>query len=151
MTAIVKVEQSKLLEIMSDIDAQSDWRSSANKADAYYDDDQLNAEVLKVLKERGQPIMVQNLIKPAVNAVLGMEAKTRTDLLVTADDPDDEMEMLAEVLNAEFADACRLGRLDKARSDAYASQLKAGIGWVECYRNPDPFGAKYKIENVLRD
>lgn len=124
----MKVDQSKLLDIMSDIDGQPDWRSAANKADAYYDDDQLEAEVLKTLKERGQPITVQNLIKPAVNAVLGMEAKTRTDLLVMADDPDDEMEELAEALNAEFTDACRLGKLDKARSDAYASQLKAGIG-----------------------
>ncbi|PSV11662.1 portal protein [Photobacterium kishitanii] len=147
----MKVDQSKLLDIMSDIDGQPDWRSAANKADAYYDDDQLEAEVLKILKERGQPITIQNLIKPAVNSVLGMEAKTRTDLLVMADDPDDEMEELAEALNAEFSDACRLGRLDKARSDAYASQLKSGLGWVECFRNPDPFGAKYKIQNVPRD
>ncbi|MGF1727064.1 portal protein [Photobacterium nomapromontoriensis] len=151
MSKVKKVDQSKLLEIMADIDAQPDWRSSANKADAYYDGDQMEAEVLKTLKERGQPITVQNLIKPAINAVLGMEAKTRTDLLVVADDPDEQMELLAEAINAEFVDACRLGRLDKARSDAYASQIKAGIGWVEAYRNPDPFGAKYKISNVPRD
>ncbi len=146
-----KIDQQKLIDIMSDIDAQPDWRTASNLACAYYDGDQLDANVLKTLKERGQPITTHNLIAPTVNGVLGMEAKTRTDLLVQADDPDDEMEQLAEALNAQFADVCRLSRLDKARSDAYASQIKAGVGFVEVYRNPDPFGSKYKIKNVARD
>lgn len=146
-----KVDQKKLLQIMADIDAQPDWRSLANKACAYYDGDQLPPEVIDILKERNQPRTMHNLIKPTINGVLGMEAKTRTDLMVTADDPDDEMELLAEAINAEFSDVCRLAHLDKARSDAYASQIKAGIGLVEVFRNPDLFGSKYKIKNIPRD
>ncbi|UKA08696.1 portal protein [Photobacterium damselae subsp. damselae] len=146
-----KVDQKKLLQIMADIDAQPDWRSLANKACSYYDGDQLAPEVISILKERNQPRTTHNLIKPTINGVLGMEAKTRTDLLVTADDQDDEMEQLAEAINAEFSDVCRLARLDKARSDAYASQIKSGIGFVEVFRNPDLFGSKYKIKNVPRD
>lgn len=146
-----KIEQRKLLEIMSDIDAQPDWRSLAKKACAYYDGDQLPPEVINTLKERGQPLTMHNLIAPTINGVLGMEAKTRTDLLVTADDPDDEMEALAEAINAEFADVCRLSRLDKARADAYASMIKSGIGFVEVFRNPDLFGSKFKIKNIPRD
>lgn len=146
-----KIEQRKLLEIMSDIDAQPDWRSLANKACAYYDGNQIPPEVIQKLRERSQPITMHNLIAPTINGVLGMEAKTRTDLLVTADDPDEEMEVLAEAINAEFADVCRLSRLDKARADAYASMIKCGIGFVEVFRNPDLFGSKYKIKNVARD
>lgn len=146
-----KIEQRKLLEIMSDIDAQPDWRSLANKACAYYDGNQIPPEVIKKLRDRSQPITMHNLIAPTINGVLGMEAKTRTDLLVTADDPDEEMEVLAEAINAEFADVCRLSRLDKARADAYASMIKCGIGFVEVFRNPDLFGSKYKIKNVARD
>ncbi len=37
-------------------------------------------------------------------------------ILVISDDPDDETEKLAEAINAEFADACRLGNMNKARS-----------------------------------
>ncbi|WIH29294.1 portal protein [Photobacterium damselae] len=151
MNQSTKLEQSKILMIMSDIDAQPDWRTVANLACAYYDNDQLPTEVKKKLKERGQPETVHNLIAPTIDGVLGMEAKTRVDLLVMADDPDDEYELIAEAINAEFADACRLGRFDKARSDAYASMIKTGVGFVEVYRNPNLFGPKYKIRFIHRD
>lgn len=146
-----KIDQDKLLSIMSDIEAQPDWRTLAKKCCAYYDNDQLPLKVVETLKERGQPLTIHNLIAPTIDGVLGMEAKTRTDLLVQADDPDEQLEMLAEAINAEFSDAARLGRLDKARSEAYASMIKAGLGWVEVYRNPNPMGAKYKIRFVPRD
>ncbi|EDH4865669.1 portal protein, partial [Salmonella enterica subsp. enterica serovar Kentucky] len=53
--------------------------------------------------------------------------------------------------NAEFADACRLSNLNKARSDAYAEQIKAGLSWVEVRRNSDPFGSKFKVSTVNRN
>ncbi|EGR4180648.1 portal protein [Vibrio cholerae] len=140
-----------MLRILSDIDGQPDWRSAAKVATAYYDGDQLDPRVKDKLKQRGQPTTIHNLIAPTIDGVLGMEAKTRTDLLVCADDPDEQMELMAEAVNAEFADAARLGRLDKARSEAYGSQIKAGVGFVEAYRNPNPFGPKYKIKLIPRD
>lgn len=146
-----KLDQQKLLGIMSDIEAQPDWRSVAKKCCAYYDNDQLPKSLVAKLKERGQPLTIHNLIAPTIDGVLGMEAKTRTDLLVQADDPDEAMETMAEAINAAFADAARLGRLDKARGEAYASQVKTGIGWVEVYRNPNPMGAQYRIKCVPRD
>lgn len=143
--------QRQLLDISSDIDAQPDWRTTANTACAYYDGDQLAPEVVAKLRERGQPLTMHNLIAPTIDGVLGMEAKTRTDLMVIADDPDDEMEKLAEAVNAEFSDACRLSGLNKARSDAYAEQIKAGLSWVEARRNSDPFGNRYKVSTVHRN
>lgn len=140
-----------MFRILADIDGQPDWRSAARMANAYYDGDQLRPEVKAKLEERGQPTTIHNLIAPTIDGVLGMEAKTRTDLLVNADDPDEQMELMAEAINAEFSDAARLGRLDKARSDAYASQIKSGVGFVEAYRNPNPFGSKYKIKLIPRD
>ncbi|WP_407330562.1 portal protein [Enterovibrio sp. 27052020O] len=154
MTAALKdtgIDTQALTVIMSDIDGQPGWRSNANRACAYYDGDQLDPKVVAVLRERGQPETMHNLIAPAIDGVLGMEAKTRTDLMVIADDPDEEMEKLAEAVNAEFSDACRLSRLDRARSEAYAGQVKCGVGFVEVYRNPDPFGPKYKAKNIPRD
>ncbi|NMV06322.1 portal protein, partial [Vibrio parahaemolyticus] len=47
--------------------------------------------------------------------------------------------------------AWRLARADRANADAYASQIKAGIGWVEVTRNDDPFyGGGYNIKPVRR-
>ncbi|EOT7937158.1 portal protein [Escherichia coli] len=149
--ATPRFSQRQLQALCSDIDSQPKWRDAANKACAYYDGDQLPPEVLQVLKDRGQPMTIHNLIAPTVDGVLGMEAKTRTDLLVMSDDPDDETEKLAEAINAEFADACRLGNMNKARSDAYAEQIKAGLSWVEVRRNSDPFGPEFKVSTVSRN
>lgn len=141
----------KLKEITSDINSQPDWRSASNNACAYYDGDQLAPEVVAKLKERGQPLTTHNLIAPTVDGVLGMEAKTRTDLMVVADDPNEEFEQMAEAVNQAFSDACRLGSMNKARSDAYAEQIKAGLSWMEVRRNPDPFANKYIINTVSRN
>ncbi|ELZ3994111.1 portal protein [Yersinia enterocolitica] len=141
----------RLMDISSDIDHQPDWHTSANTACAYYDGDQLAPEVVAKLRERGQPLTQHNLIAPTIDGVLGMEAKTRTDLMVIADDPNEEMEIMAEAVNAEFADACRLSGLNKARSDAYAEQIKAGLSWVEVRRNDDPFANKFKVSTVHRN
>ena len=149
--ATPRFSQRQLQALCTDIDSQPKWRDAANKACAYYDGDQLPPEVLQVLKDRGQPMTIHNLIAPTVDGVLGMEAKTRTDLLVISDDPDDETEKLAEAINAEFADACRLGNMNKARSDAYAEQIKAGLSWVEVRRNSDPFGPEFKVSTVSRN
>ncbi|EGE2590141.1 portal protein [Escherichia coli] len=148
--ATPRFSQRQLQALCSDIDSQPKWRDAANKACAYYDGDQLPPEVLQVLKDRGQPMTIHNLIAPTVDGVLGMEAKTRTDLVVMSDEPDDETEKLAEAINAEFADACRLGNMNKARSDAYAEQIKAGLSWVEVRRNSDPFGPEFKVSTVSR-
>ncbi len=138
----------QLLKLMSAIDAQPDWRSPASIACAYYDGDQLSERVLQVLHKRGQPKIVHNMIGPTIDGVLGMEARTRADLMVSADD--EHGEELAQALNEEFKDAWRLSNADRACSDAYAAQLKAGLGWVEVSRNPIPFGAKYRVKFVHR-
>ncbi|MFM4979762.1 portal protein [Aeromonas caviae] len=145
------LDTPRLLKLMSDINGQPDWRSLANRACAYYDNDQLPPAVKKALDERGQPITIHNLIAPTIDGVLGMEAKSRTDLMVIADDHDDELEQLAEAVNAEYADMCRLGGLDRARGEAYGGQIKTGVGWVEVCRRDDPFGPRYKFSNVHRD
>lgn len=142
----------QLKQLTDDINNQPKWRSLANRACDYYDGDQLEPEVMAKLRERGQPLTQHNLIAPTIDGVLGMEAKTRTSLMVIADDPDEEMEVMCEAVNSEFADACRLANMDKARSDAYAEQVKAGLSWVEVRRNPDPFAAnKYVIDTVHRN
>ncbi|MFB5948389.1 portal protein [Klebsiella pasteurii] len=143
--------QQQLLKLMGDIDGQPDWRSDANTAAAYYDGDQLPPQVIQVLQQRGQPPECQNLIAPAIDSVLGTEAKTRSDLRVEANYQNDETEQLAEALNAEFYTVCQEMRIDRTRSDAYAEQVKTGLSWVEVRRNPDVTGTRYIAETVNRN
>ncbi|EOZ2732817.1 portal protein [Citrobacter freundii] len=143
--------QTQLLNLMGDIDGQPDWRTDANRCCAYYDGDQIPPQVAAVLEERGQPVECQNLIAPAIDSVLGTEAKTRSDLRVEANYENDDMEKLAEALNAEFYTVCQEMRIDRVRSDAYAGQIKAGLSWVEVRRNPDVTGPRYIAEQINRN
>lgn len=143
--------QTQLLNLMGDIDGQPDWRTDANRCCAYYDGDQIPPQVAAVLGERGQPVECQNLIAPAIDSVLGTEAKTRSDLRVEANYENDDMEKLAEALNAEFYTVCQEMRIDRVRSDAYAGQIKAGLSWVEVRRNPDVTGPRYIAEQINRN
>lgn len=143
--------QTRLLNLMGDIDGQPDWRTDANRCCAYYDGDQIPPQVAAVLEERGQPVECQNLIAPAIDSVLGTEAKTRSDLRVEANYENDDMEKLAEALNAEFYTVCQEMRIDRVRSDAYAGQIKAGLSWVEVRRNPDVTGSRYIAEQINRN
>ncbi|HGY9574928.1 TPA: portal protein [Vibrio fluvialis] len=139
----------QLRNLLSDIDAQPNWRDPAQKCCDYYDGHQITQDLKSKLEERDQPVIVNNLIAPTIDGVLGMEAKTRTDLMLSADD--EEGEELQEALQEKFKDSWRLARADRACADAYASQIKAGIGWVEVYRNDDPFyGGPYNIRTIRR-
>lgn len=137
--------------LMGDIEAQPDWRTPANKCCAYYDGEQLPPEVKKQLEKLGQPQLVYNLIKPTVNGVLGLEARTRVDMMITAENQNDELEELIEAVNEKFKETRRVCDAELAESDAYAGMIKAGLGWVEVYRNPYPMQNPYKIQFVHRD
>lgn len=141
----------QLGELMGDINAQPDWRTPANKCCDYYDGEQLPAKVKEKLKELGQPALVYNLVKPTVNGVLGLEARTRVDMVITAENQDDQMDELVEAVNEQFKSVRRVCDADIAESDAYAGMIKAGLGWVEVYRNPYPMQNPYKIVFVHRD
>lgn len=136
-----------LIEAISqDIAGQPKWRVDAARAEAYYDGKQLEADVVSVMEERGQPVIVVNLMQAAINGVLGNEAKTRRDVIVRADD--EQGEQVSEALNEKLNEAARVSSANRAIADAYARQIKAGIGWVEVRRNADPFGDKYICEDV---
>lgn len=141
----------QLENLMSDIRYQPKWREEADKCCDYYDGHQLTQERLARMERLGIPPLVTNLIAPAINAVLGMEAKTRTDWRVTEqDDANMAPEPLMNAMNAKLNEAERESRADRAISDGYASQSKAGLGWVEVARASDPFAYPYRVQHVHR-
>ena len=54
------LDTMQLLDLMSDIHGQPNWRAMANRAWAYYDGDQLPSAVKSTLQERGQPLTALN-------------------------------------------------------------------------------------------
>lgn len=142
--------RNQLEMFLWEIKHQPHWRREADRAADYYDGNQLSPETVERLKERGQPPLVTNLIKPTVDTVLGMEAKTRTDWRVRPEDDDQANDQLAEALSLKLKHAEIESRADRAVSDAYAAQIKAGLGWVEVARENDPFKCPYRVRYVHR-
>lgn len=135
--------------ICRDIREQPKWRADADTDCDYYDGAQLSAEVMQRLKNAGIPQQDSNLIKPIINAVLGLEARSRTDYRITADD-ESQVE-IAQALSAKIKEAETEARADRAMSDAYSSMIRAGIGWVEVSREFDPLKYPYRVREVHRN
>lgn len=131
-----------------EVQIQPLWRREADKCCDYYDNNQLDAETLQEMERRGLMPIVKNLIQPTIDVVLGMEAKTRTDWRVIGDT--DREQDTAEGLSQKLHEAERESRADRSCSDAYASMVKAGIGWVEVSRAWDPFDYPYFTDTPHR-
>ena len=139
----------RLHKILNEIDYQPEWRNESDLCYQYYDGNQLSNTLIETLRRRNLPVLTTNLIAPTINGVLGMEARSRTDWFVQADD--DEFTDVAEGLNLRVNEALRIADANRACSDAYKDQIVAGIGFVEVKRNKDPLGAKYSINRISRN
>jgi len=135
---------------LREIKHQPHWRREADRAADYYDGNQLSPEAVEKLRERGQPPLITNIIKPTIDTVLGMEAKSRSDWRVRPEDDEECDDDLAEGLSVKLKHAEIESRADRAVSDAYAAQIKAGLGWVEVAREHDPFKCPYRVRYVHR-
>jgi hypothetical protein len=143
-----KLSREKLESFLLDIRDEPEWRTEANREMDYYDGNQLDSETLRLMAERGMAPLIRNLIGPTVDVVLGMEAKNKRDWKVIGDEESDIDTAMA--MNKRLKDAERVSEADLACSDAYSSQIKVGIGWVEVARESNPFGSPYRVAHVHR-
>lgn len=147
ITADISIEAYD--KICRDIREQPKWRFDSDVDCDYYDGAQTSAEILQRLKTAGIPPQDSNLIKATINAVLGLEARSRTDYKVTSDD--ESQAEIAEGLSARIKEAETESRADRAMSDAYSSMIRAGVGWVEVTREFDPLKYPYRVREVHRN
>ncbi len=128
---------------------QPKWRLDSDTDCDYYDGAQTSVEVIQRLKDAGIPPQDSNLIKPTINAVLGIEARSRTDYKITSDHA--QQTELAEGLSARIKEVETESRADRAMSDAYSSMIRAGVGWVEVSREFDPLKYPYRVREIHRN
>lgn len=147
ITADISVEA--YARICRAIREQPKWRLDADTDADYYDGMQLSASVNQKLKEAGIPPQDSNLVKPNINAVLGLEARSRTDYKVTTDD--ESQDEIAQALSAKIKEVETESRADRAMSDAYSSMMRAGLGWVEVSRAFNPLEYPYRVREVHRN
>lgn len=110
-------------------EATCEPRSESERARDYYDGRQLTPEQIKELKRRKQPIVVENLIRPKVDYLCGLERQLRTDPRAYPRTAmhDQDAEAVTDALRY-VADDCRW---DVKRSNAFNHMLVEGFGGVE--------------------
>ena len=137
-------------DFIHEIEDQPAWRAKADIEMDYVDGNQLNSEILRAQREIGMPPAIEPLIGPAIDAVLGLEAKNRADWRVEPNS-DSTGDDIAKALGFELNQAERRSKADRACSEAYRSQICVGLGWVEVSRETNPFKFPYRCHAVHRN
>jgi len=137
-------------DILDEIKQQPNFRIESDKCADYYDGNQLDSETLKRMGELGIAPIIENLFSPTINAICGLEAKTRKDIRVTTAN-DEEFADLADAISQKLFEAQKEAQSDRANSQVFKSAVVAGIGWIEVGRNTDPFKPPYRYEYVHRN
>jgi hypothetical protein len=149
-SAPAQITSDEFANMLLEIQEQPSWRRAADVECDYYDGNQLDSETLSAMKELGMAPIIENLTAPTIDSVLGLEAKTRLDWRVTAEG-DDRFSEVAEAMNAKIKEAETSTHADRACSDAFSGQVKAGLSWVGVGREHDPFRYPYLVECVHRN
>lgn len=111
------------------VQASDDGRAEAEKARNYFDGNQFTAAETKILNKRKQPITPENLIRPKIEALCGLERQGRVDPKAWPRTPSKE-----DAANAA-TDALRYVEqdqdLDIKKSKVFENMLIEGEGGVE--------------------
>lgn len=145
-----KLSQEQLERYLSDMRHEPEWRQHAEKSARYYDGEQRTSTVLAKLRDRGLPILTRNEIAPAIDTMLGQEAKNQTRTKVTSDSSDEEVENVSRALTSEVIKTERQTQKERALSDAYAEMVKTGISWVEVAHTDNAFMGDLRVQHVKR-
>jgi hypothetical protein len=150
LNVVAEMEPNEFANIFMELQEQPAWRTTADIEADYYDGNQLDSETLAAMRELGMAPIIENLTSPTIDAVLGLEAKTRLDWKI-ATNADEDFSEVAEALNYRMKQAESESMADRACSDAFAPQVKVGLGWVEVAREHNPFLYPYRVGYVPRN
>ena len=145
----MELSLSEFTDWLNELQEQPRWRMNADKEADYADGNQLDSEVMQRAAELGLPPAIEPLIGPTIDSVLGLEAKTRKDWRVMPDEND--ADEVAEAMTFKLSQAERKSKADMSCAEAFADQVKVGLGWVEVSRCDDPFKYPYRCNSIHRN
>jgi hypothetical protein len=141
---------------LAEASRQAKNRSLMAKCEAFYDNNQWDAEDAETVRARGQNPVTYNEIKPTIDWLIGTERRTRVDFVVVAEDEGDEADEDARLKTKLLKYLDQTNRAQYERSYAAEQQFKAGLGWIEVGLRGDKSGPPIYIgheswRNMLHD
>lgn len=124
-------------------------RSEGEKARDYYDGRQLDEAQIKALNKRKQPIVIENLIRPKVEYLCGLERQTRTDPKAYPRTAMHEKD--AEACTDALRYVADDQDIDIKRSMVFANMLIEGFGGIEVTAQRVRDGIDPKVEWIPWD
>ena len=110
-------------------DLTSEARTLSETCRSYYDGDQWTAEEIATLRKRKQPIVTINRIQRKVDAMIGIEQRSRTDPRALGRTPKDDQ--AADIATKALVYIDDTTRFDAKRSMAFENLIIEGYGGVE--------------------
>lgn len=110
-------------------EASQDARAEASRCRDYYDGKQLTDDQIKALNKRKQPIVIENLIRPKIDYLCGMERQTRTDprAYPRTEQHEDDANAVTDALRFVADDE----DFDIKRSSVFQNMMIEGFGGLE--------------------
>ncbi len=127
---MAEIDHEKLKAMVENaVDLTTTARDLSERDRDYYDGHQWTAEEQRILQSRRQPVVTINRIKRKVDAMIGIEQRSRTDPRALGRTPNDEQG--AEVATAALVYVDDNTRFDAKKSSAFENLLVEGYGGVE--------------------
>lgn len=111
------------------LQASTNGRAEGEKARDYFDGNQFTADELKILQKRKQPITPENLIKPKIEGLCGLERQARVDPKAFPRVPSKEDDANAATDALRYVEDDQ--DLDIKKSKVFENMLIEGVGGVE--------------------
>lgn len=136
-------------EFMQDYNSWKNWHEKKREWERFYDGDQLSGEEKKALRERNQPEVVINLIKPRIDGVIGdflgkrvmMRARDKGSLdFNTAKHVTEALRFLEDY-----------NRFDEQEAAVGTDLFTGGVGWYKVGLEFDFLEAEIRIEHISND
>jgi len=118
-----------LAHYLRELDAQGPARKDMELDEAFYDHDQWDPSDVAILRSRGQEPLTYNVIKQAIDWVLGTERRTRVQYRILPRRK--EFRASAEAKSQLLKYLSDVNLTEYAVSRAFTDATRAGIGWLE--------------------
>lgn len=136
-------------EFQDDYKAHSVWTSKKGEWERFYDGEQLSSDEKKALRERRQPEVVINLIKPRIDGVVG-EFLGRRVMMRARDKGSADFEVAKHITEAlRYVED--QNRFDEQESRVAEDMFIGGVGWYKLNLEFDFLEPEIKISYRTND